>query len=100
MPLSEQDLAKPPRWEYGPADSLFIAKGSFALVALIDAGDGKGTISLYKLDASEDWELIGWRDNKRQAVQFAEEIVARWFPNDPCPVLPPRPKSPDSKPRN
>ncbi len=92
MPITPQDATQPPRWEYGPAGSLFIAKGSYPLVALNPTGDEKGTIAIYKLDVSDDWELLAWRDNKKQAVQYAEELVSCWFPGDALPTIPAQPK--------
>ncbi len=78
------------RWEYGPSDTLFIAKGNQCLIALLDANDGKGTIGLYRPDGS-DWQILGWRDDKKLAVAAAEELVAAWFPDEPPPTLPPIP---------
>lgn len=74
---TRDDLDQAPRWHVGPAGEAFIAKGAYIAVVLMETQNG--SIHVYS-----QGELIGIRGSKESAVDLAEKLVARWFPNDPA----------------
>jgi len=89
---TRDDLEQAPRWHVGPAGEAFISKGAYICVVLMEAEDGSGSVSIYS-----QGELIGMRGSKESAVDLAEKLVARWFPNDPAVLKPEAGPAPGTK---